>query len=89
MLVRFWFLTRLFEGFDLTPHAVRAVAPVIPPVAAVLLVRLIEQGTTRTVWYAIAELVLFASATAAAAWLIEGRLLREALKYLRPAPAAA
>ncbi|WP_205698087.1 oligosaccharide flippase family protein [Conexibacter sp. SYSU D00693] len=88
VVVRFHFLGRLFDGFDLTPHAIRAVTPLVPPVACVLLVRLVEHGGERSATQAALELLLYGALTAVSTWLIEGRLLREAVRYLRPAAAA-
>ncbi len=41
---RTYYLRRLFAGFRLLPHAVRAVTPVVPGAAAVLLVRAVADG---------------------------------------------
>ena len=80
--VRAYFLTRLFSGFQMLRHTVRAIAPSVPAVGAVLLVRLVTGGE-RTLELAIGELVLYAGVTAAATWLAERDLIREMLGYLR------
>jgi PST family polysaccharide transporter len=80
---RAWYLSRLFAGFDFLRHAVRAMLPSVPAVLAVVLVRAIEQGE-RTGAMAAGELALYLAVTAAATLAIEGRLLREAVGYLRP-----
>jgi O-antigen/teichoic acid export membrane protein len=82
LLVRGWYLARLFRGFRILWHAGRAMGPTIPAVAAVALVRVVESGP-RTVTMALAELVLYALVTAVATWALEGDLLREAIGYLR------
>jgi O-antigen/teichoic acid export membrane protein len=85
--VRGFFLRRLFAGFALGRHALRAVAPSIPAVAAVVLARALESGT-RGEARALGELALYAAVTIAATLLFERDLLREARGYLTRAPAA-
>jgi O-antigen/teichoic acid export membrane protein len=86
VLVRGYFLRRLFRGFHLGRHALRAIAPSIPAVGAVVLARALESGS-RTEARAIGELVLYIGVTIAATLLFERDLLREARGYLtRPAP---
>jgi polysaccharide transporter, PST family len=93
LLVRGYFLARMFHGFRILWHAARAAGPTVPAVAAVLGARLVERGP-RTELEAFAELGAYALVTAIATWLLNGDLLREALGYLRrgrsaaPAPAA-
>ena len=89
--VRTFFLSRLFAGFRLVRHMLRAIAPSIPAAAVVLLVRQVETGD-RTSVMAIGELVLYVLTTIAATAFFERALLREILGYLRsgraqPAPA--
>ena len=79
---RAWFLSRLFEDFGFLRHAARAIVPSLPAVALVLGARVLESGQ-RTVTMAAAELFLYLICTALATFLIEGRLLREAVRYLR------
>jgi O-antigen/teichoic acid export membrane protein len=86
--VRGWFLARLFEGFDILRHALRAVAPTVPAAAVVLLARAVEPFH-RSVPVAVAELVVYIAVTVAATWAFERPLLREALGYLRDRPAVA
>ncbi|HEX2234344.1 MAG TPA: oligosaccharide flippase family protein [Thermoleophilaceae bacterium] len=80
--VRAYYLTRLFSGFEMLRHSVRSIVPSIPAVALVLGTRLLESGE-RTLAMALAELSLYAVATAAATWFAERDLLRELLGYLR------
>ena len=81
---RAWYLSRLFDGFGFLRHAARAILPSIPAVGAVLLARALESGD-RTGAMAAGELALYLAVTVAATVAIEGRLLREAAGYLRPA----
>jgi O-antigen/teichoic acid export membrane protein len=85
--VRGYFLRRLFAGFALGRHALRAIAPSIPALGAVLLARTLESGG-RTEARAVGELALYAAVTVAATLIFERDLLREARGYLtRPAAA--
>jgi hypothetical protein len=81
---RAYFLSRLFDGFALLRHALRAVVPSIPAVAVVLLLRVVESGG-RTVPIVLGEVAAYLLVTAAATWALEGRLLREVAGYVRPA----
>jgi O-antigen/teichoic acid export membrane protein len=88
LVVRGYYLRRLFRGFRMLPHALRAVTPTVPAVAAVLAVRLLD--FERTAGVAIGELALYLAVTAAATLFFERALLREAIGYLGGrAPAAA
>jgi O-antigen/teichoic acid export membrane protein len=88
MLCRAWYLARLFRGLRYLSHALRSIAPTVPAIAAVLLVRWIDPFE-RSLALALGELALYVLVTAAFTLAIEGRLLREAVGYLRRAPAAA
>ncbi|MDX6650210.1 MAG: hypothetical protein QOI91_2931 [Solirubrobacteraceae bacterium] len=88
LAARTWFLTRLFDGFDMARHIARALAPTIPAAAAVLLVRALEP-VHRSLGVALGELALYVAVTALATWAFERALLREALGYLRSRPATA
>jgi O-antigen/teichoic acid export membrane protein len=79
--VRGHYLRRIFPGLRVATHALRAMAPTVPAVAAVLAVRLAEDGE-RTVPLAVGELTLFAVLTIAASARFERRLLREIIGYL-------
>lgn len=85
---RVFYLRRLFVGFRLLPHAVRALTPVLPGVGAVLLVRAIDGGE-RTALMAGGQLVLFGAVVLLATVVAERVLLREALGYLRSRQSAA
>ena len=84
--VRAIYLARLFDRNPLAFQAVRAAAPVVPAAAAILGLRLLESGE-RSGLLAAGELALFVVGCAATTWLLEGRLLREAVGYLRRRPA--
>ena len=82
------YLTRMFDGFAMARHAARAMLPAVLAAVPVLLLRLVEPGA-RTGLTAIAELALYAAVTIVATLAIEGRLIREALGYLRARRTAA
>ena len=92
---RGYFLAKLFPGFGLVRHALRAMAPTVPAVALTLGLRALVAGE-RTFGLAVAEIVLYLAVTVVATVLLERALLREAVDYLRarsrpraPAPAPA
>jgi O-antigen/teichoic acid export membrane protein len=82
LAVRLYYLARLFPAFQILRHVARAMAPTIPALAAVLLVRLAD-GSHRTLARALAELALYVVVTAAATIAFERDLLREVIGYLR------
>lgn len=82
IVVRGHYLRRLFPQFRLLPHAARAVAPVLPGVAVVLVLRAGMTGD-RTLLQAIGELLIYAAVTIAATALLERRLINEVVGYLR------
>ena len=84
---RAYFLARLFEGFAFLPHALRAMLPTVPGIAAVLLARLLESGE-RTAAMAAGELGLYVAVVLIATLALERRLLREVAGYLRARPTA-
>jgi O-antigen/teichoic acid export membrane protein len=90
LIGRSYYLAKLFPGFKLAVHALRAIAPTVPAVAAVLAARALLSAE-RSLALAAAELLLYLAVTALATFLLERALLREALGYLRrraaPAPA--
>ncbi|MDQ4047784.1 MAG: oligosaccharide flippase family protein [Actinomycetota bacterium] len=93
VLGRTYYLVRIFDGFKMARHAARALLPVAPAVAVVLLARLLEPGE-RGGATALAELATYLVVTVLATALAERDLLREIFGYLRrvqrgsPAPAA-
>jgi len=87
LAVRSYYLRRLFEGFGFLRHAVRAFIPTLPAVAVVLALRFVPMGE-RSLGVALGELFAYVIVTAAATWYCEGRLLREAMGYVRGSRAA-
>jgi hypothetical protein len=85
LVARGYFLAKLFSGFGIFRHALRAMAPTVPAVAAVLLVRAVE-SSERTLGLAAMELALYLAVTAAATVMLERPLLSEAIGYLRRGP---
>jgi O-antigen/teichoic acid export membrane protein len=90
VVVRAYYLRRLFHGFSYMRHALRAVLPALPGLGMILLVRTLEHGPRHPL-EAAAELVAYLGITIVMTWLLEHRLLREAAGYVvgRRAPAAA
>lgn len=82
LFLRGYYLRRLFSGFAMLPHMIRALLPSVPAIGTVLVLRLIEPFD-RSPLLAVGELVIFLGVFAAATWVIERELLREALGYLR------
>jgi O-antigen/teichoic acid export membrane protein len=87
LVLRAYFLSRLFDGFDMLRHAVRALSPAVPAIGAVLAVRALESGERGTAT-ALGELALYLAVTLAATAAIERSLLREALGLLRTRPSS-
>jgi O-antigen/teichoic acid export membrane protein len=83
--VRMLYLRRLFSSFRLIRHTTRALLPSVPAVAAVVGVRLLA-GEETTLLAALALLALYVLVTMAATALLERRLLREIVAYLRRRP---
>jgi O-antigen/teichoic acid export membrane protein len=89
LVARWHYVRRLFRGFAVAPYMARAVAPTVPAVAAVLLLRALESGP-RTLAIALGELAVYAAATVAATLVLERSLVAEVWGYLRrprPRPA--
>jgi O-antigen/teichoic acid export membrane protein len=87
---RGWYLSKLFSGFQMARHFLRAIAPSIPAAASVLAVRLADPAA-RSGAIVIGELALYVLVTIAATAVFERPLMREVGGYLRnrwrPAPA--
>jgi O-antigen/teichoic acid export membrane protein len=87
---RGWYLSKLFSGFRMARHFVRAIAPSVPAAGAVLALRLADTGG-RTEIAVISELALYVLVTIAATAVFERPLMREVGGYMRkrwrPAPA--
>jgi PST family polysaccharide transporter len=82
--VRGYFLSRLFHGFQILLHALRAIAPTVPAVLITLAVRAAAPGDSLAA--SLAELALYLLVTIGATWVFERRLLLEALAYVRGRP---
>jgi PST family polysaccharide transporter len=85
LLARSYYLTRLFPGFAMLRHGLRAIAPSVPAAAAVLGLRLLESGT-RSAGIALIELAVYIVVTIIATIALERPLLAEVAGYLRPRP---
>jgi len=85
--IRSYYLGRLFAGFSLIRHVIRAVLPSLPAVAAVLAVR--QFDVERTAGIALAELALYLGVTIAATLVFERTLMRELVGYVRSGRGAA
>jgi O-antigen/teichoic acid export membrane protein len=80
--VRLFYVMRLFPTLAVAAHVARALAPVVPGVAAVVGIRLVADGD-RSPGRALAELAVFAALVLVTTLVAERRLLREALGYFR------
>ena len=85
--LRAYYLRRLFDGFAFLRHALRAFVPSLPAVGVILALRVVEDGE-RTATLAAGELALYCGVTVAMTWFLEGRLVREAVGYVRARPVA-
>lgn len=83
LVVRGAYLSRLFRGFGIAAHALRALAPCVPATAAVLAVRALAGDAERSLGGAIGELTLFCVVVVGVTVLLERSLLREATDYVR------
>lgn len=86
-LMRGYYLRRLFRGFSLTAHLLRAFGPTVPALIAVLVIR--SAGAPVTAGWQAAELAVFGVIVVAATVVSEGALLREFIGYLRGGRATA
>jgi O-antigen/teichoic acid export membrane protein len=82
LVLRWYFIAKLFPGFAIARYMLRAIAPTVPATAAVILIRQIETGE-RTASMALVELAVYVLVTVVATILLEGGLLREAWGYVR------
>jgi O-antigen/teichoic acid export membrane protein len=93
LCLRAYYIRRIFDGFNLFLHSLRALAPLVIPIGVVLGMRLALGDDAPSGWVWV-ELALFAVLTALFTVLFERALIREALGYLRrathrnPKPAA-
>lgn len=87
MAVRAWYVSKLFHGFSYLTQLGRAIVPTLPAVALVFVSRWVESGE-RVLAMALGELTCYIAVTVALTLVLEGRLVREALGYLRAPPPA-
>lgn len=80
---RTYYLKRLFPGFSMVRHALRSIAPSVPAVGAVLLMKALISGP-QTLAHALAELAVYTVVTVLASIVFERALLVEMLGYLLP-----
>jgi lipopolysaccharide exporter len=85
--VRMAYLRRLFPNFSFMTHSARALLPSVPAAAVVIAIRLLA-GTESTLLAALGMVALYVLVTIAATALLERKLLREIVAYLRRRPAA-
>ena len=78
--VRSYYLTKLFPGFQMLVHAMRAIAPTVPAAAVTLALR--AAAPARSLAWALTELAVYLLVTVVATWLLERDLLREAVGYV-------
>jgi O-antigen/teichoic acid export membrane protein len=83
LTVRSYYLARLFSGFQMLRHALRAIAPSVPAVLLVLGLRELEPAG-RGPGTALIEFVIYVAVTVGATIFFERALLREIRSYLRP-----
>jgi O-antigen/teichoic acid export membrane protein len=82
IVMRCYWLARLFPTFALFSHAARAMWPTVPAVAAVLAIRAADGGP-RSAATAAAEAAVFVIALAIGVYFAERSLMREVIGYLR------
>jgi O-antigen/teichoic acid export membrane protein len=81
LVQRTYYLSRLFPGFAIVQHSLRAMAPTVPAVLATLAVRALESGP-RTGGDAAIELAVYLGVTIAATLVFERALIRELIGYV-------
>ena len=84
VLLRGYYMRRLFSGFAIFRRFARAAAPSVPPAMLILLARY-AWDVERSLGLALAELAAYAIGIVALTWIFERALLAEALDYLRGA----
>jgi O-antigen/teichoic acid export membrane protein len=90
VVMRAFYLQRLFPGFDFLRHAARAFLPTVPAAAAVLILRAVGPAP-HTLAFALALLATYLLITVIATWYFESGLIREAMGQVldrRPRAAA-
>jgi O-antigen/teichoic acid export membrane protein len=79
---RGYYLSKLFAGFRMTKHLVRAIAPSVPAAAVILVLRTVVP-LPNELPLALAQVGLYVAVTIAATVWFEGPLVREMGGYLR------
>jgi O-antigen/teichoic acid export membrane protein len=82
IMMRAYWLARLFPTFALFSHAARAIWPTVPATAAVLLMRE-ASGAPRSATAFVVEAVVFVVVLAIGVFIAERSLVREVMGYLR------
>jgi PST family polysaccharide transporter len=82
ILMRAYWLARLFPAFALFSHAARAIWPTVPATAVVLAIRAVSGGPRSAAAFAI-EALVYVVVLAAGVFIAERSLMREVLGYLR------
>jgi O-antigen/teichoic acid export membrane protein len=82
ILLRCYYLARLFPTFALFTHAGRAMWPTVPALAVVLLVRLVTHGD-RSAGVVALEAALYVITLGVFVFIAERKLVREVFGYLR------
>ncbi|HEX8074303.1 MAG TPA: oligosaccharide flippase family protein [Thermoleophilaceae bacterium] len=92
IVIRGYYMRRLFGDFSALRQLVRATVPTVPPAAVILALHALAPGG-RTLPRALAEVAVYSLGVALCTWLFERSLVRELLGYLRgrrvPRPVAA
>ena len=78
---RGYYMSRLFDGFGVVRHAMRAMVPTLPGVALVVAVHLLVHHPHR-VGVVVATVAAYAIVTMLATWRSERELIREAVGYV-------
>jgi PST family polysaccharide transporter len=81
VVMRAFYLQRLFPGFHFLRHAARAFLPTVPAAGAVLILRAVGSGQ-HNLAFALAQLATFLLVTVIATWYLESDLIREAVGQL-------
>ena len=81
IVLRMWYLRRLFPGLPLVRHVARGLGPTLPAAGAVGLLRLAGPGARSVAWVAL-EVAAFVLVAIVATYASERALLRESAGYL-------
>ena len=81
VIVRSYFMRRLFRGFSVLVQLVRSMVPTIPPAAVVIVVRLLAPGQKPIALVAL-EMALYVAIAILATVLLERPLVRELAGYV-------